>query len=855
MSSWSRQPKNSVLRAVRKTPAVATVPEIKAVPSSHAAASDAGLFLNPELSLLQFQRRILEEVRDARNPLLERVKFLAILSSNLDEFFMVRVAGLLQQIESGVRELSIDGRPPGAQLEAIRAEVAGLLADTYSTYQRELLPALAAAGIQITDYRWLTAGQRQQLEAYFRESIYPVLTPLAFDRGRPFPHISNLSLNLAVVVRDRNGAEHFARVKVPDSINQLVPVPKEAGRAAHGEHFVWLEQLILANLHYLFPGLQIVEAHPFHVTRDAEVAIKEIETDDLLETIEDAVWQRRFRDVVRLEVNASMPESLVDLLTSNLEIDPSGVYRAESALDLGRLRQLTGLARPDLKDRPFVPQSPQLAATANDEDFFAAIRHEEALLHHPFDSFQPVVEFLQRAARDPQVLAIKMTLYRLGRDSPIVDALLEAIRNGKQVAVVVELQARFDEKSNIEWARTLEREGVHVVHGLPGLKVHSKIALVVRREGDAIRRYLHLASGNYNPTTARLYTDMGMFTCDPEIGADATALFNYLTGYSGEHRFGKLLVAPVNLRERLAELIRREIEHQRSGRPGRLIFKMNGLDDPGMIRLLCEASAEGVRVDLLVRGICCLRPGIPGVSQNIRVTSIVGRFLEHSRIYCFGNGGREEIYLGSADLMPRNLNRRVEVLFPVSSPRLVARLREEILNAYLADDAGARHMNSDGSYTPKSQTGKRDCQAWFMGQRSARGKPVDRGVAEVESSRVPAVVLAAPARTRDALERAVSLWATDIAQCLAGVVEQASRRFSRDMDAVQVQVDRSVEQVRAVVSSGQQSLAAVHRSSRSLETAVVALRGSAASRSAEIEALRDRLRQLRAARAACRDLV
>jgi polyphosphate kinase len=779
-----------------------------------AAFDEAGphqpaLFLNPELSLLQFQRRILEEARDPRNPLLERVKFFSILSSNLDEFFMVRVAGLLQQIESGVRELSIDGRPPGAQLDAIRTEVTSLLAEAYATYQEDLLPALATAGIKIADYRWLSAGQRQQLEAYFRESIYPVLTPLAFDRGRPFPHISNLSLNLAVVVRDRTGAEQFARVKVPDSINQLVPVPKEAGRGLGGDQFVWLEQLILANLHYLFPGLKIVEAHPFHVTRDAEVAIKEIETDDLLETIEDAVWQRRFRDVVRLQVNASMPESLLELLTSNLEIDPSSVYRAGAALDLGRLRQLTSLQRPDLKDRPFVPQAPQPAIN-NDDDFFAAIRHEDVLLHHPFDSFQPVIEFLERAARDPNVLAIKMTLYRLGRDSPVVAALREAVRNGKQVAVVVELQARFDEKSNIEWARTLESEGVHVVHGLPGLKVHSKVALVVRREGDTIRRYLHLATGNYNPTTARLYTDMGMFTCDPEIGEDATALFNYLTGYSGEHRFRKLLVAPVNLRARLAELIRREIEHQRRGQGGRLIFKMNGLDDPGMIRLLSDASRAGVQVDLLVRGICSLRPGIPGVSDNIRVTSIVGRFLEHSRIFCFANGGDEEIYLGSADLMPRNLNRRVEVLFPVSAPRLVARLREEILNEYLADDAAARHMRSDGSYTPKSRTGKRDSQAWFMTQRTPRGNPVDRGPAEPPSL-TPLACEVVTAR-HDGLQQAVSVLATDIAQCLASVVEEAGKRLYREMDSVRAQT----------------------------------LRDAATSRAAQIAKLRNRLQELKA---------
>ena len=851
MSSWSRQPKNSVLRAVRKTPPVgSTITHVTALPSppggdAHTPGADQpSLFLNPELSLLQFQGRVLEEARDARNPLLERVKFLTILSSNLDEFFMVRVAGLLQQIESGVRELSIDGRPPGAQLEAIRAEVTGLLAEAYATYQQDLLPALAAAGITIADYRWLSAGQRQQLEAYFRESIYPVLTPLAFDRGRPFPHISNLSLNLAVVVRDRAGAEQFARVKVPDSINQLVPVPKDAGRSSSGDHFVWLEQLILANLHYLFPGLKIVEAHPFHVTRDAEVAIKEIETDDLLETIEDAVWQRRFRDVVRLQVNASMPEPLLELLTSNLEIDPSGVYRASAALDFGRLRQLTGLERPDLKDRPFAPHAPQLALS-NDEDFFAAIRHEDILLHHPFDSFQPVVEFLQRAARDPGVLAIKMTLYRLGRDSPIVEALLEAIRNGKQVAVVVELQARFDEKSNIEWARTLEREGVHVVHGLPGLKVHSKVALVVRREGDAIRRYLHLASGNYNPTTARLYTDMGLFTCNPEIGADATALFNYLTGYSGENRFRKLLVAPVNLRERLSELIRREIEHQRRGQGGRLIFKMNGLDDPGMIRLLSEASCAGVQVDLLVRGICCLRPGIPGVSENIRVTSIVGRFLEHSRIFCFRNGGNEEIYLGSADLMPRNLNRRVEVLFPVTAPRLVARLRDEILSAYVADDAGARHMRSDGSYTPKPRNGKRDSQAWFMAQRTLRGSAPDRSPAEPPSLPQPACVVLSG--RQDRLRQSVSALATEIAQCLAGVVEEAGRRLYREMESAHAQVEHSVEQVQTVVRTEQKSIAATTRSSACLSTAVEALRDSAASRSVEIERLRGRLQELRAA--------
>lgn len=697
---------------------------VRSADARAAVLDNPSLYLNSELSLLRFQRRVLEEARDSRNPLLERVKFLAILSSNLDEFFMVRVAGLLQQLESGVETLSIDGRSPGAQLEAIREEGISLIEEAYATYQAALLPELAAAGITIAGYRSLNSSQRERLQGYFWESIYPVLTPLAFDRGRPFPHISNLSLNLAVVVRDAAGSEHFARVKVPDTIHQLVPVPQDSARQPPGDVFVWIEELILANLHLLFPGLEIVEAHPFHVTRDAEVAIKEIETDDLLATIEEAVWQRRFRDVVRVLVNARMPASLLEILTTNLEIDPSGVYRVDGPLNLGRLRQLTALECPHLKDRPFLAQTPPALLT-KDEDFFAVIRHEDVLLHHPFDSFQPVVEFLKQAARDPGVLAIKMTLYRLGRNSPVVEALLEAVRNGKQVAVVVELQARFDEESNIEWARALERQGVHVVHGLPGLKVHSKVALVVRREGEAIRRYLHLATGNYNPTTAHLYTDMGLLTCDSEIGADATALFNYLTGYSGKIEFNKLLVAPVNLRERLSELIRREIDHQLCGRRGHLIFKMNALDDPGMMRLLYEASRAGVRIDLLVRGICCLRPGVPGVSDNIQVISVVGRFLEHSRVFYFRNGGSEEVYLGSADLMPRNLNRRVEVLFPIRSPRLVRRVRDGILNLYLADDASARHMQRDGSYTPKPRNGRLDSQAWFLALRPSQANVVD----------------------------------------------------------------------------------------------------------------------------------
>ncbi len=685
-----------------------------------AELDDPRLYLNRELSLLQFQFRVLEEARDEFNPLLERVKFLAILGSNLDEFFMVRVAGLMQQIENRVQERSIDGRTPAQVLEAIQGEANRLMGEAYGLYHAVLKPALDAAGIRLLNFTLLSEAQREHLEAFFLEKVYPVLTPLAFDPGRPFPHISNLSLNLAVVVRDNKGVEHFARVKVPDTLPQFLPVAPEGEEAERrAGAYVWVEQLIVANLHHLFPGLEILQAHAFHVTRDAEVAIKELETDDLLETIEEAVWQRRFRDAVRLQVEAGMPAAMVETLASNLELEPSSIYRVDGPLDLSRLRHLVALDRPDLKDKPFLPQMPAGLGTKED-DMFGLIRQEDQLLHHPYDSFQPVIEFLKKAARDPDVLAIKMTLYRLGRNSPVVEALLEAVENGKQVAVLVELKARFDEESNIEWARALESQGVHVVYGLLGLKVHSKVALVVRREGDAIRRYCHLATGNYNPATARLYTDLGYFTCDEQIGADATDLFNYLTGYSKKNHYRKLLVAPINLRQRLEEMIRREIEiHEREG-GGHLIFKANALEDGPMIQLLYQASRAGVRVDLLMRGICCLRPGVPGVSEHIRVKSIVGRFLEHSRIFYFRNGGREEVYLGSADLMPRNLNRRVEVLFPVEGQQLVRRLRDEILSAYLKDDANARHMNSDGSYTVKPERRGFDCQARFLALKAGR---------------------------------------------------------------------------------------------------------------------------------------
>ncbi|HUG36485.1 MAG TPA: polyphosphate kinase 1, partial [Candidatus Limnocylindrales bacterium] len=573
-------------------------------------------------------------------------------------------------------------------------------------------------GIHLVDYASLSPEEAAALDRYFLDTIFPVLTPLGFDPGRPFPHISGLSLNLAAIVKDRRGITHFARIKVPDTLPPLVPIdlPKggrapgrpaglpPAPPAESGQRFVWLEQLIRGNLSALFPGLEIVAAHAFRITRDAEVDIHELESEDLLETVEEAVWRRRFRRVVRLQVDETCPLELQTILTTELEVPQEDVYSADGPLALAGLWQLHDIDQPRLKYRGFSPSTPAPLRPTATQDIFTAIRHEDLLLHHPYESFEPVVEFLRAAARDPEVLAIKMTLYRLGRDSPIVAALLSAIEEGKQVSVVVELKARFDEESNIEWARALEREGVHVVYGLMGLKVHAKLALVVRREGSTMRKYLHLGTGNYNPLTARVYTDLSLFTCDEELGNDAVALFNRLTGYSEEDDFRKLAVAPVNLRARLHDLIRREMDLCRRGQSGPLIAKINGLDDPETMALLYEASRAGVRVDLLVRGICCLRPGLAGISENIRVTSIIGRFLEHSRIYYFRNGGQEEVFLGSADLRPRNLDRRIEVMFPVRSPTLVRRLKDEILDTYLADNVDAREMGGDGSYTRKRPT-------------------------------------------------------------------------------------------------------------------------------------------------------
>jgi polyphosphate kinase len=662
------------------------------------------LYINRELSWLEFNRRVLEDAADPRHPLLERVKFLSIYNSNLDEFFMIRISGLKEQVQAGLAEEAPDGLTVTEQLREIRKILVQTDVEQRDLFTLDLRPQLAEQGIRIADYAQLDADQCAALKEYFKREVFPVLTPLAFDPGHPFPHISNLSLNLAVMVTEPEEGERFARVKVPDVLPRLVPVPErgEAGMAAgtprQPQTLVWLEELIAANLDMLFPGLQVVESYAFRVIRDADIEIQEDEAADLSRSIEASLLERRFGSVVQLTVAAAMPPRLRRLLMNNLEIGVDDIYAEEGPLGLAGLSALLKLDRPDLKDQPFAPRIPPVLRVSG-EDIFAVLRRQDVLLHHPFDSFAPVVEFIQTAARDPQVLAIKQTLYRVGSHAPAVDALMDAAAHGKQVAVLVELKARWDEENNLEWARALEKAGVHVAYGMLGLKTHAKIALVVRKEQDGIRRYVHLGTGNYNTTTARIYTDLGFITSRPEIGADATELFNYLTGYSTQSTFRRLLVGPVSLRTSLLERIDREIDcHQRHGN-GRIIFKMNSLVDRAMIKALYRAAQAGVRVDLLVRGVCCLRPGVPGVSESVTVISIVGRFLEHSRIYYFHNDGAEEIYLGSADLMPRNLDRRVETLFPIDDPGLRKILRADILDTYLQDTVNARQLRADGTYT------------------------------------------------------------------------------------------------------------------------------------------------------------
>jgi polyphosphate kinase len=679
--------------------------------------SDPKYYFNRELSWLEFNNRVLHEACEPRTPLLERLKFLAIFSSNLDEFFMVRVAALKEQVEAKVSKLTPDGRTPQEQLQAISQRLRSLVIQQHREFEKVLRPQLAREGIHLLDYIDLNQEQRTYLQRYFEEQIFPVLTPLAVDPSHPFPHISNLSLNLAVVLKNPETEEElFARVKVPKVLPRFLALPEELGIQHKGQPVHWtgvpLEQVIAHNLEFLFPGMNIQEYHPFRITRDTDLELEEDEANDLLLAIEQELRRRRVGgSAVRMEIQTSTPEGVRGKLLRQLDLDESDVYEVEGLLGLGDLMSFMALPLPELKDpvwKSVVPPRLQRISEPNahtnmpeaeeGKDFFTVIREGDLLVHHPYQSFSAtVLRFITHAAQDPDVLAIKMTLYRTSGDSPILNALIAAAENGKQVAVLVELKARFDEENNIYWARQLERVGVHVVYGFWGLKTHSKVVMVVRRESDGIRRYVHIGTGNYNPKTARLYTDLGLFSCREDLGADLTDLFNYLTGYSRQRSYRRLLVAPVNMRDRMVALIRREIEHSQNGNPGRIVAKMNSLVDPQIIATLYEASQAGVEIDLIVRGICCLRPGLKEISENIRVISIVGRFLEHSRIFYFHSRGQEEIYIGSADWMPRNLDERVEAITPVEDPANAKDL-QEILGIMLADNCQAWDLQPDGSY-------------------------------------------------------------------------------------------------------------------------------------------------------------
>jgi polyphosphate kinase len=680
--------------------------------------SQQHLLINRELSWLKFNHRVLEEALADRHPLLERLKFLAIFSSNLDEFFMIRVSGLQEAVAAGVAETSPDGMTPSDQLAEISKQVRPMLAEQMRCLNSDVLPKLGAAGIQIRRYEDLNKRERKIANDYFLENVFPMLTPQAVDPSHPFPYVSNLSLNLGLMVSpprkksaDTVGSAReprFARIKLPPIAPRLIPIDEK------GTNFTFLGSLVAANIEMLFPHMRTSECHLFRVTRDADHDIKEDEASDLLRTMQQHVRQLRFGDAVRLEVAADMPAEMVAYLTQALELTKDDVYAVDGPLNIPDLMQLYDLDRPELKDKP--PQLMMPAPLRNGDNFFDAIKQQDVFLHHPFTSYGAVTNFIKAAAIDPDVVAIKICLYRTGRNSPIVKALIDACEKGKQVAALVELKARFDEESNIEWARQLEQAGVHVVYGIVGLKTHCKLAMVIRREGKTLQRYVHLATGNYNPTTSRIYTDVGIFTIDPEIASDATNLFNSLTGFSEFNEYECLLVAPLNLRKRTINLIKRETAHAKAGRPARIIAKINSLTDVAIVRALYNASQAGVSIDLIVRGVCTLRPGLPNVSSNIRVRSIVGRFLEHSRIFYFANNGKEELYIGSADWMYRNLSRRVELIVPIKDSKLKDRLRA-ILDAYLADNVNARELKPDGTYVrvkvPDTEK-KRDAQLEFV---------------------------------------------------------------------------------------------------------------------------------------------
>lgn len=667
-------------------------------------AFSAEHYINRELSWLEFNARVLEEARDPTNPLLERVKFLAIFSSNLDEFFEVRVAGLKQQLTVGLepQDYGADGLDPEEQLAAIDVRVHELVTDQSRALREEVLPGLASNGVEMLKYESLSGTDREFADRFFDDNVYPVLTPLAIDPGHPFPHVHNKSLNVALLIertQDGNLQQLFAVVQVPAVLDRFVVLPKTDERL----RFLLLEDLIGAHLPDLFSGFRVISQTVFRVTRNTDQEINEDDAEDLLQSIEETLRQRLRGEVVRLEISVDADERFVHMLSEALSIGARDVYRIDGPIDMTSfwaLHKREGYRT--LRDEPLLPRNP--SAFAGPTHIFDVIRAQDVLVHHPFESFGCVVDFIERAADDPQVLAIKQTLYRTSAPSPIISALIRAAQNGKQVTALVELKARFDEQNNILWARSLEQAGVHVVYGVVGLKTHCKAALVVRKETDGLRRYVHLATGNYNPITARVYTDLGLFSANQDFGEDVSELFNLLTGYSHRQEWKKIIVAPVDLRERVIELINRERRHAEHGRRGRIVVKMNALVESTVIDALYQASKAGVSIDLIVRGICCLRPGVPGVSENIRVTSVVDRFLEHSRIFYFENDGKSEMFLGSADWMPRNFFRRIEVMFPIEDPKLKTRMLDEIIQTALNDNVKNRRLDADGKYSRQVPT-------------------------------------------------------------------------------------------------------------------------------------------------------
>ena len=660
-------------------------------------------FMNRELSWLAFNERILGEARDKSLPLFERLKFLSITASNLDEFFMVRVASLKDMVEAGYSKKDIAGMSPKEQLKKVTKATHELVSLQYSTYNRSLLPLLRQNGLTVIEkHENLTEKQGKYVDAYFEENVYPVLTPMAVDSSRPFPLIRNKSLNIGALLckKGEKGAEEFATVQVPSVLNRIVMLPAEKGETV----IILLEEVIERNIQKLFLNYDVLCAHPFRIMRNADLSIDEDEAEDLLKEIERQIKQRQWGEAIRLEVEDKISKKLLDILIKELEIEEEDIFKINGPLDLTVLMKVYGLEGfSHLKTPPHVPAP--VPEFSKEEDVFTSIRRQDILLHHPYQSFEPVVDFIRQAAKDKNVLAIKQTLYRVSGNSPIIAALAQAAENGKQVSVLVELKARFDEENNIVWAKKLEKAGCHVIYGLVGLKTHSKITLVVRREEDGIRRYVHLATGNYNDATAKLYTDLGLFTCNEAIGEDATAVFNMLSGYSEPLGWNCLSIAPLWMKERFLYLIEREKKHAKAGESAHIIAKMNSLCDKDIIVALYEASAAGVQIDLIIRGICCLKVGIPGISENIRVRSIVGNFLEHSRVYYFENGGNKEYYLSSADWMPRNLERRVEILFPVSEPDLQQKVAE-ILECQLKDTLKAQILLPDGTYDKIDKRGK-----------------------------------------------------------------------------------------------------------------------------------------------------